>query len=200
MLVAGNYATSGAIDGDTATLDNPATGTYDNRNVGASKNVSTTVAIASANNGAASVYGYTLSSNTASGDIGTITAAALTVTADDKSRPQGTPNPPFTATYGGFQAGETTAVLVGTLAINTPATIAAPPGAYTITPFGQTSGNYMITYVNGTLTVGALPSNSAVIESDLLRPQFAALQWLGVGNPRSELSDRVPRALNLPFR
>jgi len=275
-LVAGNYATSGAIDGDTVTLDNPATGTYDNRNVGASKNVSTTVAIASANNGAASVYGYTLSSTTASGNIGTITArpvvvtavadlktydgttssagapvvtgtlydavgtaatqsydtknvgitktltasglvvndgnsgnnyaisyvpnatgviaaAALTVTADDKNRPQGTLNPPFTATYGGFQAGETPAVLAGTLAFNTPATIAAPPGAYTITPFGQTSGNYAITYVNGTLTVGALPSISAEIESDLLRPQFAALQWLGVGNLRSELPDCVDR-------
>ena len=84
-------------------------------------------------------------------------------------------------------------MLAGTLAFNTPATIAAPPGAYTITPFGQTSGNYAITYVNGTLTVGALPSISAEIESDLLRPQFAALQWLGVGNLRSELPDCVDR-------
>jgi autotransporter-associated beta strand protein len=80
-LAAGNYTTTGAIDGDTVTLDNPATGSYDTRNAGTGKTVSSTVAIASASNGAASVYGYTLSSTTASGAIGEITARPITVTA-----------------------------------------------------------------------------------------------------------------------
>jgi hypothetical protein len=77
------------------------------------------------------------------------------VTADDKSRLQGTPNPPFTATYGGFQAGETPAVLTGTLGFSTPAMIGSPAGPYPVTPFGQSSTNYAITYVNGTLVVGS---------------------------------------------
>jgi len=138
------------------------------------------------------------------GDNFAITPAPLAIQADDKSRVTGVPNPPFTATYSGFVSGETPAVLTGPLSFTTPATTASPPGAYAITPFGQTSGNYTITYVDGNLTVNGVPTVSQplpqAIENDLLRPQFAALQWLGVGNPRSELSDRVPRARNLPFR
>ena len=84
-LLPANYVVSGAIDGDTVTLDNPATGNYGDKNVGTSKMVSATVAIADATNGVASVYGYQLSSTTASGNIGTITAAPLTVTAQTRN-------------------------------------------------------------------------------------------------------------------
>jgi hypothetical protein len=119
----------------------------------------------------------------------------LAIQADDKSRVTGVPNPPFTATYSGFVAGETPAVLTGPLSFTTPATTASPPGAYTITPFGQTSGNYTITYVNGTLTVNGAPTASQplpqAIENGLLRAQFAALQRLGVGDFYCEMSDCV---------
>jgi hypothetical protein len=75
------------------------------------------------------------------------------VTADDKSRPVSTPNPPFTATYSGFVAGEGVTDLFGSLILATPAGTASPAGAYAITPSGQSAVNYGITYVNGTLTI-----------------------------------------------
>jgi hypothetical protein len=93
---------------------------------------------------------YTVTLNSASG---TITTAPLTITADDASRAQGAANPPFTATYSGFQGGETPAVLTGMLNFSTPAISSSPAGLYLITPFGQSSVNYTITYVDGVLTV-----------------------------------------------
>jgi hypothetical protein len=81
----------------------------------------------------------------------TITKAALSVTADVKTKVYGAADPAFTATYSGFVNGETSAVLGGTLAF-----IRAPGenvGSYLITPSGQTSGNYTITFNTGTLGV-----------------------------------------------
>jgi hypothetical protein len=78
---------SGAIDGDTVTLNNPAAGTYADKHVGTAKNVSVTgILIASASNGAAAVYGYQLASTGANADVGEVTPATLvgTITAADK--------------------------------------------------------------------------------------------------------------------
>lgn len=83
----------------------------------------------------------------------TVKRAPLTITADDASRPEGAPNPPFAATFAGLVAGDTPADLTGTLVFTTPATPASPPGTYPITPSGLTSPNYTIAYANGTLTV-----------------------------------------------
>jgi len=90
--------------------------------------------------------------------IFTVAKAPLTVTADDKSKVQGSLNPPFTANYSGFVYSETAGALGGALDFSTPATMASPAGIYTITPFGQISSNYLITYVNGILTVSGSPS------------------------------------------
>jgi hypothetical protein len=98
---------------------------------------------------------YSVSTDTASG---TITPAPLTIAADDKVRPANAPNPPFTATYTGLVAGDTPASLDGVLAFSTPATLASPEGSYAITPSGQTSDNYLITFVDGVLAVVALPA------------------------------------------
>ena len=38
---------------------------------------------------------------------------------------------------------------------STPANSASAPGAYPVTPFGQTSTNYTITFIDGLLTVSA---------------------------------------------
>ncbi len=86
-----------------------------------------------------------------------LTPAPLTIAANDASRLEGQPNPPFTAAYTGFKLGQTPAALGGALAFSTPATLASPPGPYAITPLGQTSTNYTITYVDGVLTVTPLP-------------------------------------------
>jgi filamentous hemagglutinin family protein len=80
-LAASNYATSGALDGDTVILNNPTSGAYNNKNVAGGKNVAVTgVSIASANNGAATVYGYHLAGNSINANIGAITPKSLTVT------------------------------------------------------------------------------------------------------------------------
>ena len=84
-LAAGNYAASGAIDGDTVTLTG--SGTYDTEHVGINKNVAVTgLSIASATDGAATVYGYQLASTTANANIGVITARAITVTAQTDTK------------------------------------------------------------------------------------------------------------------
>jgi hypothetical protein len=83
----------------------------------------------------------------------TITRAALSVTADSKTKTYGTADPVFTVTYAGFVNGETPGVLGGTL------TITRVPGenlgTYSITPAGLTSSNYNISFNAGTLTIVA---------------------------------------------
>lgn len=83
-----------------------------------------------------------------------ITAAPLTVKADNFTITKGSPKPTFTATYDGFVNNETPSVLSGTLGFDCsydPSTSDA--GTYTITPKGLTSNNYIITFQPGTLTV-----------------------------------------------
>jgi hypothetical protein len=79
--------------------------------------------------------------------------APLTITANDQAKITGEANPPFTVSYSGFVAGQGPGALNGMLTFSTAATVASPPGVYAITPGGQTSGNYAITFVGGTLTV-----------------------------------------------
>jgi len=120
----------------------------------------------------------------ASGTL-TIDPAALTITADDASRPFGAANPVFTASYDGFVNGDTSAVVSG-LTIASDATPASGVGPYAITPSGAVAPNYTIAFVAGTLevadstvtvgvtpepvvTVGQVPvvtSNFAVVDLD----------------------------------
>jgi len=83
----------------------------------------------------------------------TVTAATLTVTADDTSRAYGSANPPLTVSYSGFMNGETVAVLAPA---PVPATVAgpvSPVGTYPITLSGGSAQNYALVLVSGTLTV-----------------------------------------------
>ncbi|MGH8703201.1 MAG: MBG domain-containing protein, partial [Burkholderiales bacterium] len=123
---------------------------------------------------------YTASLSTA-GNTLAITPAALAVSADNTSRPQGTPNPSFTATYGGLQFGETPAVLTGTLSFNTPAIASSPAGPYPITPYGQSSTNYAMNYVDGTLAVigGSSPQILTGISDLATNLVVGGLQQLG---------------------
>lgn len=74
-LSGGNYIVSGFIAGDAVALNNPAAGSYNNKNVGTGKSVSVSGLVLS---GAAS-GNYTLASTSASASIGTVTAKPLTV-------------------------------------------------------------------------------------------------------------------------
>ena len=92
----------------------------------------------------------------------TVTPKTLTITADNKGPVQySDPLPlPFTATYSGFANGEGSGSLTGTLSCTSTATVingnidsGESPDPYPITCSGQSSSNYNISYVAGTLTV-----------------------------------------------
>ena len=161
-LTSANYALAGVVGGDAVTFAGsmPTSGTYASKNVGTGIAVSVsgiTLANFTATNrsGAAMVYGYGLPSSTASGTIGIITAAPLTVTANAASKSYDglAYSGGNGVAYAGFVNAETSAVLGGTLAYSGTSQGAVNAGTYAITPGGLTSGNYLINFVSGTLTV-----------------------------------------------
>ena len=83
----------------------------------------------------------------------TVAKAALTITADDKSKQQGEANPELTVSYSSFVYDEDASVLTTQPTVTTTATTDSPAGTYPITASGAASANYDITYVSGTLTV-----------------------------------------------
>ncbi|MCY3019520.1 MAG: MBG domain-containing protein [Planctomycetota bacterium] len=84
----------------------------------------------------------------------TVTPAALTITADDKSKIYGAAIPALTASYSGFVNGDTAASLTTPPTVSTTATVGSGVGTYPITANGAVNANYTISYVDGTLTVG----------------------------------------------
>ncbi|MDR3477200.1 MAG: MBG domain-containing protein, partial [Gammaproteobacteria bacterium] len=153
-----NYASSGNIDGDIITLNNPASGTYASSDVGTNINISVSgISIISATNGSAIVYGYQIipTANAA----GQITPASLTITANDISKTYGQTvtftGSEFTPT--GLQNSETigSVNLTSAGAIST-ANVGSSP--YSIVASLATGGtfnpaNYSISYTDGALTV-----------------------------------------------
>ena len=81
----------------------------------------------------------------------TVGQAALTVTASNASRAYGAANPGFTGTVTGAMGSDSF-----TVGGTTTAVLGSAVGPYPITPTvtGANLGNYSVTYVNGTLTVG----------------------------------------------
>jgi hypothetical protein len=86
-----------------------------------------------------------------------INKAMLTVTADNKTKIYGMPNPLLTASYNGFVGGESASVLSSPAVLNTTATTTSGAGKYPITVSGAAAANYTIQYVNGTLQVFLAP-------------------------------------------
>jgi len=80
----------------------------------------------------------------------TITRAPVTVTAVNKTKGYGDPEPALTATVTGLVNGESTNLIVYTIS----RAEGNSYGNYTITPTGATEqGNYRVTYVTGVLTI-----------------------------------------------
>ncbi|MCX6254982.1 MAG: MBG domain-containing protein [Bacteroidia bacterium] len=79
--------------------------------------------------------------------------ATLTVTADDKTRVYGDPNPPLTFTYSGFVNSENESVLDSEPVAATTADATTDAGTVPITVSGGSDNNYSYTYVSGTLTI-----------------------------------------------
>lgn len=94
----------------------------------------------------------------------TVNPAILTVKADDKTKKQGEDNPKLTGTIIGFVNGETSDVLKGDVEYSTTAKKDSPVGKYPITASGNLEAqNYVIQYVDGTLTV---VDQDAIIDND----------------------------------
>ena len=93
------------------------------------------------------------------GLTGEITAATLTVKADDKGRPTGVANPTLTSAVIGYQGADdaTSVGLTGTPVLATSATPASPAGSYPITcaagDVAITDPNYTLAFAPGTLNV-----------------------------------------------
>lgn len=90
----------------------------------------------------------------------TVNRAPLTITAGNKTRLFGQPNPELTIVYSGFVNGDDAADLTTPAIVTTAATAASQPGDYPITLSGATAANYAISYVNGVLTVNPLPAQT----------------------------------------
>ena len=114
-------------------------------------NVGTATITASNTGLSASNYDF---SNLVNGTL-TINKAALTVTANAASTTYSglAYSGGNGVSYSGFMNGETSAVLGGTVAYGGTSQTATNAGSYLITPSGLTSGNYSLSYTNGTLTI-----------------------------------------------
>jgi pectate lyase len=84
-----------------------------------------------------------------------IAKATLTITADNQTKVEGSPNPTFTISYIGFVAGESASNLLTTPTTTCSANINSTAGTYPIIVSGATAANYTIIYQNGTLTITA---------------------------------------------
>ena len=88
----------------------------------------------------------------------TITKAPLTISANHYTKKQGEDNPQFTLTYDGFKNNDTEASFTTQPTVSCSATKDSPVGDYDVTVSGAISGNYNISYVNGSLTIEAVPT------------------------------------------
>ena len=94
----------------------------------------------------------------------TINKAPLVITADNKTKTQGSANPTLSISYSGFVKGETSSVLTTQPTVSTTATDASAAGIYTIAVKDASADNYEITYQEGKLTV-LLPVNGIKVSS-----------------------------------
>ncbi|RXK82942.1 MBG domain-containing protein [Filimonas effusa] len=151
--LANNYRLEGLVTGDNVLLNNPATGTYDNKNVGSAKIVTVTgLAISGTDKD-----NYVLASTTTSATVGFVNPAGFTVTA--RSLTKTYDGVGFSDGNGydlsGFVGGEsiTNSDITGTVSYTGNAQGAKNWGYYNIYPTGLASSNYSIYFSPGTLTI-----------------------------------------------
>jgi hypothetical protein len=188
--------TSGLQGSDSVT---GLTETYDTKNVGTGKTLS--VSAYTVNDGNAGAN-YTVS--TVASTAGVINPAMLTVTADNKSKMCGQPNPPLTASYNGFVNGESTNVLTSPVTLATTATTSSGAGTYPITASGVAAANYTINYVSGKLIVDPPLQLSAACASVSGNNQFIVSWPTVVGQTyqleyTSDLTAATWTSLGTPF-
>ncbi|UPT95953.1 filamentous hemagglutinin N-terminal domain-containing protein [Bradyrhizobium barranii subsp. apii] len=92
----------------------------------------------------------------------TIDRAPLTISANASKTYDGLAFSGGSVAYSGFMNGETASVLSGTLSYGGTAQGAVNAGRYSLTASGLSSANYVITYVDGSLTINKAPLTIAV--------------------------------------
>ncbi len=97
----------------------------------------------------------------------TIEQATLIVTADDQNRLYGSGNPNFTLSYNGFIGSEDENVLDVIPAASTNADATSPVGTYSISVSGRVDDNYVLTFVEGILTIS--PATLTMMADDQTR-------------------------------
>lgn len=96
-----------------------------------------------------------------------IEKAMLTVTAQNNSVCAGSSLPRLTAIYDGFKFGETESALTTKAIVSSPANANRVAGVYSLVPSAAVANNYNFNYVNGNLTVLALPVVQIVADTAL---------------------------------
>jgi filamentous hemagglutinin family protein len=94
-----------------------------------------------------------------------IVPAPLDIVANSIVVASGQPIPPYSATYTGLENGDTASDLDGTLVFTVTPQPDTAIGQHTITPSGQSSSNYDITYFSGILNVTTLNPTPSQIAS-----------------------------------
>ena len=99
-----------------------------------------------------------------------VTAAPLTIAADNQSRVYAATDPSFTWTPSGFVNADTATVLSGAPALSSNDTPTSPVGAYAISIAAGTlsAANYTFDFVNGTLTI-TQASSTATLSSPCMQ-------------------------------
>jgi hypothetical protein len=169
-LVPANYTVTGAVDGDTVTLNNPVSGTYDTKNAGSGKPVTVSgIALAGVRNGVATVYGYQLASSSISAAIGTIDPAALTLAAVSESKAYDhTTVSTAVPTVSGLQGGDSVSLLSERYdaADGGPRTLLVN-GGYVVTD-GNGGANYLVTLLTAPGSISS-PLSPAELGSSVVR-------------------------------
>jgi hypothetical protein len=159
-LNTGGATLVGRVGTDAVTLLTAgAVGTFADRNVGGGK----PVAISGLTLGGTDAPNYALVQPATTAGI---SARPLAVSADDKSRTYGAPNPSLTWTAATLVGGDTIGTAFTTLpTCSTPATSTSGVGGHTITCSGGVAPNYAISGVPGTLSITPASSATALVRS-----------------------------------
>jgi fibronectin-binding autotransporter adhesin len=155
-----NFALSGAHSSDSVAITSLAGGTYESKNVGSGLTVSATGLTAAITDGAtgAPVYGYAFN-GTASGAVGTITPAALSLAglaALDKTY-DGNTSASVTGGLAGVRPGDAVTVSIGGSFADAGAGTGKPV-AYSASTSGADAGNYTLAGASGDLTASIRPA------------------------------------------
>jgi filamentous hemagglutinin family protein len=177
LLTAGNVTFSSGLT--NATYGFTSSANYGDKNVGAVKAVTADLTVTGMTDGGGkAVYGYN-SSIAVGGNVGTITAAPLTITAGNATKTYGETVTLSGYTVSGLANGD---IVSGVTLASAGEGATAQTGTYSIAAsaaVGNGLGNYDIHYIDGTLTVVRPPWQYDTYTGAVIHADYAAAGILG---------------------